>query len=196
MSGAALSRMFHRSLEQRSPKAVTAALGDDVELLEVGVERSRVERGTEAKLGEPVRPVASKEHGHLTALDERRRPLGEHIPVRRRLAELDVERLKEPAERGRIRGARQTDLCLRVPRHGLLATPRGSRERRHAEPFGNSARTHWSARSRGSPILRISIATRRRARSPDPPRAQAIPYAARGWTPLWSFENDEVDAGG
>ena len=107
--------MFHRGLEQRPPKAMTAALGDDIELLEVGIERSRVERGTEAKLGEPVRPVASQEHGDLTALDRRRRPLGEHVRVRRWLAEFDVERVKEPAESRRISGARQTDLCLRVP---------------------------------------------------------------------------------
>ena len=58
---------------------------------------------------------------------ERRRPLGEHVRVRRRLAELDVERLKEPAESGRIRGARQTDMCLRVPRHTVCLATRAVR---------------------------------------------------------------------
>src|SRR5215216_2743705 len=47
---AALSCVLHRRLEQRSPEAVAAALRDDVELLEVGIERSGVERGTKPKL--------------------------------------------------------------------------------------------------------------------------------------------------
>ena len=38
-----------------------AALGSDVELLEVGIERSRVERGTEAKLGEPIRLIPGED---------------------------------------------------------------------------------------------------------------------------------------
>jgi hypothetical protein len=67
--GAALSSVVHRGLEQRPPESVTAALGDDVELLEVGIERSRVEQGTEAKLGERVWSVSCEENGGLAALD-------------------------------------------------------------------------------------------------------------------------------
>ena len=51
---AALSCVLHRRLEQRSPEAVAAALRDDVELLEVGVERSGVQRGTKTKLRKSI----------------------------------------------------------------------------------------------------------------------------------------------
>ncbi len=114
VSGAALSRMLHRRLEQRPPKAVTAALRDNVELLQVGIERSGVERRTEAKLGEPVWSVPRKENGDLAALDQRRRPIGDRVRIGRQLVELDVERVKQPAERGRIGGARQPEQGLRV----------------------------------------------------------------------------------
>ncbi len=50
--------MVHGRFEQRSPETATAALGDDVELLEVGVERAREERGTQSELGESVGSLA------------------------------------------------------------------------------------------------------------------------------------------
>ena len=45
--------MLHRRLEKRTAEAAAAPLGEDVELLEVGVERTRVEGAAEAELGEP-----------------------------------------------------------------------------------------------------------------------------------------------
>ena len=60
VSGAAFFRMLHCGLEQRSPKSFATALGNDIELFEVGVEFSGIERGTEAQLGEPVRPISAR----------------------------------------------------------------------------------------------------------------------------------------
>ena len=58
VSGATFARMVRGGFEQRSPETATAALGDDVELLEVGVERAREERGTQSELGESVGSLA------------------------------------------------------------------------------------------------------------------------------------------
>jgi hypothetical protein len=48
--------MLHRGLEQGSPQPLTSALRYDVELLEISVERARVEGRPKAKLGDPSGP--------------------------------------------------------------------------------------------------------------------------------------------
>jgi hypothetical protein len=70
---------------------VTATLGYNVELLEVGIESACVERGAKAKFGESVWRFAYEEHCDFAALYQRRRPFGDRLWVGRRFAELGVE---------------------------------------------------------------------------------------------------------
>jgi hypothetical protein len=53
MRRTALSCVLHRSLEQRSPEAQAASLGNDIKLLEVGVERARVSDGRKRSWANP-----------------------------------------------------------------------------------------------------------------------------------------------
>jgi hypothetical protein len=110
---AVVSRVLHRRLQERAPETVAASLGNDVELLEVGVERARVERRAEAKLREPVRALPYEENGDLTAFDQRRGSLGDRVRVRLRLAILGVEGVQELPEDRSVGGGRDSDSRLR-----------------------------------------------------------------------------------
>ena len=62
------------------------------------------------------------------------RPLGDHVRIRGRFAELHVERMEEPAEGGRIGGGRTPDRDPRILRHmGFL--------NRSARDWGRDPRT-------------------------------------------------------
>jgi hypothetical protein len=110
--------MLHRRLEKRAPEAAPAPLGEDVEFLEVRVERARVEGGTEAKLGEPVRALPCEENGHVAAFHQRCCSLGDRVRVRLRLAVLGVEGVQELPEDGGVDGGRDSDSRL-LYRHAL-----------------------------------------------------------------------------
>lgn len=82
--GTARFRVVHRRLKQRAPEAEAAPIGRDVELFEVGIEHSCIERRTEAKLGESVWPVAGEEDDDLAAFDQGRGPFGDRVSIRLR----------------------------------------------------------------------------------------------------------------
>src|SRR5215218_1931641 len=114
--GAAVARDIEGGLHEGAAEALPPALGDDVQLGQVALERLGPDGGAEAHDGEAVRPVTGEEDREVVLGHEAADALGELVGPRSDVVELGVEVVQEAADGRRVLGLREVDAQRRPAR--------------------------------------------------------------------------------
>ncbi len=97
-----LARELDRRVHQGLPQAPATRLGNDVELLDVGLVAGREERGADPHQGHAVGPIPGYQHVGQSFRYQLPEALGEELRPRGRGVELPVEAIEQDGGRNRI----------------------------------------------------------------------------------------------